>query len=70
MFEGTVRDNLTMWDATVPDMPRHSGLQGRPLSADGRRITSRRSSKLRSAEGGTNFSGGQRQRLENRPARW
>ena len=62
LFEGTGTDNLTMWDATIPDAwvlkaaedacaldvlaSRRGGLAG-PI-----------------AEGGANFSGGERQRLE------
>jgi len=62
LFEGTVRDNLTLWDPTVPlpevvaaarDAAIHEDVAARPGGYD-------------SAvdEGGANFSGGQQQRLE------
>lgn len=62
LFEGTVRENLTMWDSTVPesrfvraakDAQIHEDIAARPGGYD---------SKL--AEAGRNFSGGQRQRIE------
>lgn len=62
MFEGTIRDNLTMWDSTVPNVDLiqaakdaciHEMISARHLAYD---------SKV--DEGGKNFSGGQRQRLE------
>lgn len=62
LFAGSVRANLTMWDGTMPE-PRlvnaakdariHDDISERPGSYDSE-----------AAEGGNNFSGGQRQRLE------
>lgn len=62
LFEGSVKDNLTMWDSTVPedcyiqaakDACIHDEIAARPKGY---------SSIIK--EGGLNFSGGQRQRLE------
>ncbi len=62
LFEGSVRENLTLWDATVPlpevvgaarDASIHEEIASRPGGYD---------SPVE--EGGTNWSGGQRQRLE------
>jgi NHLM bacteriocin system ABC transporter peptidase/ATP-binding protein len=62
MFEGTVRDNLTMWDSGIPDSHITQGCKDAAI-AD---IIAARQGGLSSAvaEGGSNFSGGQRQRLE------
>ncbi|MCB1109522.1 MAG: NHLP family bacteriocin export ABC transporter peptidase/permease/ATPase subunit [Chlamydiia bacterium] len=62
LFSGTIRDNITLWDATVPDdiLIRatqdaciHHDILARPEGYDTELI-----------EGGRNLSGGQRQRLE------
>ncbi len=62
LYPGTVRSNLTLWDPAVPDAAIeraardaciHADIVGRPEGYD-----------AMMAEGGVNFSGGQRQRLE------
>ncbi|HEY7496096.1 MAG TPA: NHLP family bacteriocin export ABC transporter peptidase/permease/ATPase subunit, partial [Candidatus Tectomicrobia bacterium] len=62
LFAGTVRDNLTLWDTTVPgvqlvrackDALIHDVVQALPGGYDGELL-----------EGAANLSGGQRQRLE------
>ncbi|MEH1968079.1 NHLP family bacteriocin export ABC transporter peptidase/permease/ATPase subunit [Nostoc sp.] len=62
LFAGTVRDNITLWDSTVPeadlvqacqDAAIHNAIASMPEKYDFELI-----------EGGMNISGGQRQRLE------
>jgi NHLM bacteriocin system ABC transporter peptidase/ATP-binding protein len=62
LFEGTARDNLTLWDSTTDerhlltaarDALIHQDIATRPGNYD-----------CHVNEGGTNFSGGQRQRIE------
>ena len=62
LFEGAVRDNLTLWDSTIDDETLYRALDDAavldvvlalPGGLDGQLI-----------EGGANLSGGQRQRLE------
>ena len=62
LFEGTVKDNITMWDTSIPE---EVYIQAAKDACIHDVITSRPNgyySKV--AEGGKNFSGGQRQRLE------
>ncbi len=62
LFEGTIRENLTLWNTTIPeevliaacrDAAIHEEIIARPHSYDAPLI-----------EGGRNLSGGERQRLE------
>jgi NHLM bacteriocin system ABC transporter peptidase/ATP-binding protein len=72
LFEGTVRDNLTMWDPTVPEPDLVEAARDACIHED----VSARPGGYASVveEGGRNFSGGQRQRMEiaralvNRPS--
>jgi len=62
MFEGTIHDNITMWDGTVSDADVVNGAKDACIHED---IAAREGGyKSNIREGGTNFSGGQRQRLE------
>jgi NHLM bacteriocin system ABC transporter peptidase/ATP-binding protein len=62
LFEGTVRENLTMWDATVPDADLFAAARDAAIHDD--IIALPEAYDYRMAEGGRDFSGGQRQRLE------
>ena len=62
IFEGTIRDNLTLWDKTIPDQAlqqaaRDAGIEDVILSQSG-------GYNAPLLEGASNLSGGQRQRLE------
>jgi NHLM bacteriocin system ABC transporter peptidase/ATP-binding protein len=62
LFEGTVRENLTMWDHTMPDANIINAV--RDACIDEVILSRPGGYDSRVEEGGANFSGGQRQRLE------
>ena len=62
LFSATVRDNLTMWNPTIPDLQLVAAAKDALIHDD---IMAREAGyESRVDEGGSNFSGGQRQRLE------
>ncbi|CAM5362819.1 Lactococcin-G-processing and transport ATP-binding protein LagD [Streptomyces abikoensis] len=62
LFEGTVRDNVALWDPSVPDDAVVAALQDAAVYD----VVARRPGGIHSRveQDGRNFSGGQRQRLE------
>jgi NHLM bacteriocin system ABC transporter peptidase/ATP-binding protein len=62
LFEGTVRENVTLWDPSIPDEDVVAALKDAMVYD----VVSARPGSISSlvSEGGRNFSGGQRQRLE------
>ncbi len=62
LFGGTIRENLTMWDHSVPEKQIHQAAMDACIYED---IASRPGGfDSEVEEGGRNFSGGQRQRIE------
>jgi ABC-type bacteriocin/lantibiotic exporter with double-glycine peptidase domain len=62
LFEGTVRDNLTLWDPSVPETDISQALKDAAIHDE---VAARLGNyDCYVGEGGTNFSGGQRQRIE------
>ena len=62
MFEGTVRDNLTLWDTTVPDKYIFQACRDAAIDDVVQSMSGGYNAEL--SEGAANLSGGQRQRLE------
>ena len=62
LFDGTVRDNLTMWDSTVPERNLIRACEDAAIHETILELPGGYDSAL--LEGGGNLSGGQRQRLE------
>jgi ATP-binding cassette, subfamily C, bacterial len=62
LFGGTVRDNLTLWDATVPDKNLKQACRDAAIDDVIDSLPGGYDAEL--IEGGANLSGGQRQRLE------
>jgi NHLM bacteriocin system ABC transporter peptidase/ATP-binding protein len=62
IFAGTIRENVTLWDSSIPDRDVLAAIEDAQLGAD----VARRPGGLDALldEGGANLSGGQRQRLE------
>ncbi|WP_399034432.1 NHLP family bacteriocin export ABC transporter peptidase/permease/ATPase subunit [Streptomyces sp. ASQP_92] len=62
LFEGTVRDNVALWDPSIPDDAVVAALKDAALYE----VVARRPGGIHSRveQDGRNFSGGQRQRLE------
>ena len=62
MFEGSIRDNVSLWDATLPESEVSRAGRDACIHEE---VTARPGAYAsRVAESGGNFSGGQRQRLE------
>jgi ABC-type bacteriocin/lantibiotic exporter with double-glycine peptidase domain len=62
LFSGTIRDNITMWDSTIPEEVIVEACRDACIHSDIMALPDGYDSVI--AEGGGNFSGGQRQRLE------
>lgn len=62
LFSGTIRENITMWDSTIPEEVIIEACKDACIHNDIMALKDGYDSMI--AEGGGNFSGGQRQRLE------
>ena len=62
LFEGTLRENLTLWDSTVAEIDISRALQDAMIHDEAAARPGRYDCYV--AEDGTNFSGGQQQRIE------
>lgn len=62
LFSGTIKDNITMWDSTIPEETVVEACKDACIHSDIMALKDGYDSVI--AEGGGNFSGGQRQRLE------
>jgi len=62
LFEGTARENLTLWDSTVTEAELSQALKDAAIHDDLAMRPGNYDCYIN--EGGTNFSGGQRQRIE------
>ncbi len=62
IFDGTLRENVTLWDPTVPDVDIMAALSDAQLADDVAQWPGGLDARL--SEGGSDLSGGQQQRLE------